>query len=415
MRKWNDRQQLRYLLFMLTTAIVWQFSSTLTLAQNKKPQPPDKFPPSPIENILPDPLLTPLGDPKKLTPAQLQQLEPQLEQLNQQAAAQLESGDTKAAFDTWNRELRLRRLYGSLTEVQALSRVGGIAFSQNNREQVQYVTQRLQVIQQQTLSQPLIDLELLRSLGAAYEKVRSPKQALEAYNNLLTAVKQQKNTAAIIDTLKSIGEVHLGWFDYPQAAAAYQELLALATTQGDKLNEIAYLQQLAYIYEQAKNPQESINILSKLAEIYTSDNNTTQLPKLKMAIAANYQALAKENPALLPEAFKNYQAAYTTAWEQQQYFDAGEALQQLIALYRSQGQIEDALQTSQILIAAQTQASNYYGVMQAYDQMGQLYVQQKQYPQAITAFQKGLEIAQQLKYDETYFTQQIEKVSKGNL
>ncbi|MBD2357947.1 tetratricopeptide repeat protein [Tolypothrix sp. FACHB-123] len=415
MTQCNDSKQLHLLTIIMTVAIVWQFSSSLTLAQSKKPQQPDKFLPSPLENILPDPLLTPLGDPKKLTPAQLQQLEPQIEQLNQEAAAKLEAGNTEAAFEIWNRELRLRRLYGSLTEVQALSRVGAIAFNQNNREQVQYITQRLQAIQTQTLSQPLLDLQLLRSLGEAYEKVRSPKQALEVYNRLLTAVKQQKNTAAIVDTLKSIGEVHLGWFDYPQAAATYQELLDLATATGDKLNEVAYLQQLAYIYEQAKNPQESINILSKLAEIYTNENNMTQLPKFKMAIAANYQTLAKENPALLAESFKNYQAAYTTAWEQQQYVDAGEALQQLIALYRSQGQIEDALQTSQILIAAQTQATNYYGVMQAYDQIGQLYVQQKQYPQALTAFQKGLEIAQQLKYDETYFNQQIEKISKGNL
>ncbi|BAY21192.1 TPR repeat-containing protein [Calothrix sp. NIES-2100] len=415
MSECNESKQLRLLSVIMTAAIIWQFSSSLTLAQSQKPKPPDKFPPSPLENIIPDPLLSPLGDPKKLTPAQLQQLEPQIDQLNQEAAAKLSAGDSVAAFEIWNRELRLRRLYGSLTEVQALSRVGAIAFTRNNREEVQYITQRLQAIQQQALSQPLLDLQLLRSLGAGYEKVRSPQLALQVYDRLLATVRQQKNTAAIVDTLKTIGEVHLGWFDYPQAAATYQELLGLATAGGDKLNQVAYLQQLAYIYEQAKDPQQSINILSKLAEIYTSENNTTQLPKLKLAIAANYQALAKENPSLLASAFKNYQAAYTTAWELQQYVDAGEALQQIIALYRGQGQIDDALQTSQILIAAQTQAANYYGVMQAYDQMGKIYLEQKQYPQALAAFQKGLELAQQLKYDETYFTQQIEKISKGNL
>ncbi|QIR38325.1 hypothetical protein HCG51_17525 [Tolypothrix sp. PCC 7910] len=405
---------LRLLSVIVTAAILWQFSGSLTLAQNQKPKQPDKFPPSPLENIIPDPLLSPLGDPTKLTPAQLQQLEPQLDQLNQEAAAKLQGGDALAAFELWNRELRLRRLYGSLTEVQALSRVGGIAFNQNNREEVQYITQRLQAIQQQTLSQPLLDLQLLRSLGGAYEQVRSPKQALEVYNRLLTVVLEQKNATAIIDTLKSIGEVHLAWFDYPQAATTYQQLLSLATAQGDKLNEVAYLQELAYIYEQGKDFQQSIKILNKLEQVYTAENNTTSLPKLKLAIASNYQVLAKENPALLPEAFKNYQQAYTTAWELEQYVDAGEALQQLITLYRSQGQINDALQTSQILIEAQTKASNFYGMMQAYDQIGQIYLEGKQYPQALGAFQKGLELAQQLKYDETYFTQQIEKLSKAN-
>jgi len=399
----------------MTAAILWQFSSSLTLAHSQKPKQPDKFPPSPLEKITPDPLLSPLLDPQKLTSAQLQQLEPQIDQLNEAAAAKLEAGDQVAAFEIWNRELRLRRLYGSLTEVQALSRVGAIAFNRNNREEVQYITQRLQAIQKQALSQPFIDLQLLRSLGVAYEKVRSPKLALEVYERVLVAVRQQQNTAAVVDTLKTIGEVNLAWFDYAKAAATYQKLLGLATGIGDRLNEVAYLQQLAYIYEQAKDPQQSINILSKLAEIYLSENNPTPLPKLKLAIASNYQALAKGNPSLLAQAFKNYQEAYTTAWQLQQYVDAGEALQQLIALYHSQGQIDDALQTSQILVEAQTKAANFYGIMQAYDQMGQIYLERKQYPQALAAFQKGLELAQQLKSDETYFTQQIAKLSKANL
>ncbi|WP_096595351.1 hypothetical protein [Calothrix sp. NIES-2098] len=400
---------------IMTAAIIWQFSSSLTLAQSQKPKQPDKFPPSPLEKITPDPLLSPLVDPQKLTPEQLQQLAPQIDRLNETAKAKLEVGDQVAAFEIWNRELRLRRLFGSLSEVQALSRVGAIAFNQNNREEVQYITQRLQTVQKQVLSQPLVDLQLLRSLGEAYQNVRSPQLALEVYDRVLATVKQQKDTAAIVDTLKTMGEVHLAWFDYPKAASTYQELLGLATAQGDNLNKVAYLQELAYIYEQAKERQQSINTLSKLAEIYVSENNTTQLPKLKMAIASNYQALAKENPSLLAAAFKNYQEAYTTAWELQQYVDAGEALQQLITLYRSQGQIDDALQTSQILVEAQTQAANFYGMMQAYDQIGQIYLERKQYPQALAAFQKGLELAQELKYDESYFAQQIEKVSKGNL
>jgi hypothetical protein len=53
--------------------------------------------------------------------------------------------------------------------------------------------------------------------------------------------------------------------------------------------------------------------------------------------------------------------------------------------------------------------------MQAYDQIGQLYVERKDFPQALTAFKKGLELAQQLKHEEAYFTGQIQKVSKAKL
>lgn len=398
----------------IVTAVIL-FSSSLTLAQSKKPKPLDKFPPSPLEITTPDPLLPRLPQDKQpLTNEERQKLEPALDALNQEAAMKLEAGDQVTAFEIWNRELRLRRFLGLLAEVQALSRVGAIAWKQNDSPEVQYITQRLQAIQKQTQSQKAVDLELWRSLGQAYQNVRSPKLALEAYDPVLLAVRQQKNPTAIVETLNIIGELHLSWFDYLKAAPIYEELLSLAISQGDRLKEITYLQQLAEIYEQTQQSQMSLNILNKLAEIYANENNLIEIPELKLAIASNYESLAKKNPNLLQEAFKNYQEAYTTAWQLQQYVRAGEALQKLIALYRSQGQIDEALQTSQILVEIQAQAVNFYGTMQAYDQIGQLYLERKEYPQALTAFQKGLELARQLKHEEAYFTGQIEKVSKGN-
>lgn len=404
---------LRRLIVIVTAAIL--FSSSLTLAQSKKPKLPDKFPPSPLEITTPDPLLPRLPkDKQPLTSEEQQKLEPALDALNQEAAMKLQAGDQVTAFEIWNRELRLRRFLGLLAEVQALSRVGAIAWKQNDSQEVQYITQRLQAIQKQTQSQKAVDLELWRSLGQAYQNVRSPKLALEAYDPVLLTVRQQKDPTAIVETLNIIGELHLSWFDYSKAAPIYEELLSLATSQKDSLNEVAYLQRLAEIYEQTQQPQMSLNILNKLAEIYVNENNLTEIPELKLAIGSNYESLAKKNPNLLLEAFKNYQESYTTAWQLQQYVRAGEALQKLIALYRSQGQIDEALQTSQILVETQAQSANFYGMMQAYDQIGQLYLERKEYPQALTAFQKGLELAQQLKHEEAYFTGQIEKVSKAN-
>jgi tetratricopeptide (TPR) repeat protein len=408
---------LRRLILIVTAAIL--FSNSLTLAQTKKPKPPDQFPPSPLEITTPDPLLPRLPkDKQPLTLQEQQKLEPALNALNQEAAAKLQAGDQIAAFEIWNRELRLRRFFGPLAEVQALSRVGAIAWKQNYGEEVKYITQRLQAIQKQTQSQKKtaqVDLELWRSLAQAYQNVRSLKLAVEAYDQVLLVVRQQKDAIALVETLKTIGELHLTWFDYTKATPVYEELLSLATSQGERVNEVTYLQRLAYIYEQTKQPQQSLNVLNRLVEIYVSQNNLTQIPELKLAIASDYESLAKEDPNLLLEAFNNYQEAYITAWQLLEYFRAGEALQKLIALYRSQGQIDEALQTSQILVQTQTQAANFYGMMQAYDQIGQLYLERKDFPQALIAFKKGLELAQQLKHEEAYFTGQIQKVSKAKL
>ncbi|WP_392480398.1 tetratricopeptide repeat protein [Nostoc sp. C110] len=406
---------LRRLIVIVTAAIL--FSNSLTLAQTKKPKPPDKFPPSPLEITTPDPLLPRLPkDKQPLTLQEQQNLELALDALNQEAAAKLQAGDRVAAFEIWNRELRLRRFLGSLAEVQALSRVGAIAWKQNDGEEVQYITQRLQAIQKQAQSQKTtaqVDLELWRLLAQAYQNVRSIKLAVEAYDQVLLVVRQQKDPAAVVEMLKTIGELHLTWFDYTKAAPVYEELLSLATSQGERVNEVTYLQRLAYIYEQTQQPQQSLNVLNKLVEIYTNENNLTVIPELKLAIAANYESLAKKDPNLLLEAFQNYQEAYTIAWQLREYVRAGDALQKLIALYRSQGQIDEALQASQILVQIQTQSANFYGTMQAYDQIGQLYLEQKDFPQALTAFKKGLEIAQQLKHEEAYFTKQIEKISSN--
>lgn len=390
------------------TATLWLLCGSLTLAQSKKPKQPDKFPPNPLEITTPDPLLP--QPQQQLTPAERQKLEAALDELNQQATAKLQAGDKVTAFEIWNRELRLRRAFGSIAEVQALSRVGAIAWRNNERQELQYVSQRLQTIQTQAKSQNTLDLPLLQALGQAYQQVREPKLALSVYEQILATVKISQDAAAEVETLKQIGEIHLSWFDYPSAAATYEKLLSIANNSGDRTASITYLQQLAYIYEQAKQPQQSVNIRNKLAEIYLQQNNLTQLPAIKLAIGSDYESLAQKDPSLLQNAFKNYQEAYTTAWQSEQYVRASEALQKLIALYRSQGQTEEALQTSQILIKTQELAGNFYGLMNAYDQIGQINLQRKDYPQAQAAFQKGLQLAQQLKYDETYFTEQIQKL-----
>ncbi|WP_460203421.1 tetratricopeptide repeat protein [Scytonema sp. NUACC21] len=399
-------------LTLTATATLFIFCSSLTLAASKKPQLPDKFPPNPLEINTPDPLRPRSPkDKRPLSPEERQQLEASLDELNQQAAAKMQARDEIGAFDIWNRELRLRRFLGPLAEVEALSRVGAIAWNANNRQEVQYITQRLQTVQKQSQTQNTADLQFLQALGQAYQQVRSPKLALAVYDQILASVRQLGDAAAEVETLKTIGQTHLSWFDYPSAGGTYEKLLALASSQGDRINEIAYLKQLAYIYDQAKQPENSLRVRNQLAKIYQSENNFAQLPDLKQEIASNYEALAKDNPGLLQEAFANYQVAYMTAWELQQYVRAGEILRKLIALYRSQGQIQEALQASQILVQAEELSANSYGLMTAYDQIGQIHVQRKDYPQALKAFQKGLEIAQQLKHDEEYFTEQIQQVS----
>ncbi|MFN5591928.1 MAG: tetratricopeptide repeat protein [Aphanizomenon sp.] len=401
---------LQRFIFIITTIIVWHLCIFTTLAAEKKIEDLDRFPPNPLEITINDPILPNLPNKRELTATELQKLRTDLDGLNQEAQMTIQREDKKKAFEIWNRELRLRRFLGTLSEVEALSRVGEIAWNQNEREEVRYISKRLQVIQSEMEKQKNTDLQLWKSLGTAYQKIRIPKLGVLVYEQILILVKAQKDVSMEIETLKNIGELHLSWFDYSQAANTYQKLLNLAINQGDKNNELEYLEQLTYIYAQAKQPQAAIDILNQLVQIYTNQQNLNQIPALKLAIATNYESLAKENTNLKQQAFDNYQEAYTSAWQLEQYARAGEALEKLIAFYRSEKQIDAALQTGKILIETQTLANNFYGLMLAYDEIGNLYLERQEYAQALTAFEKGLAMAKQLKYQEAYFTQQIEKL-----
>jgi tetratricopeptide (TPR) repeat protein len=415
-RKGKVFMLIRFIL-IITSIIFWYLSSSISLAaKTSKPELMDKFPPSPLEITTPqDPLLRPSLDKQPLTTEELQGLAVALDQLNESAAATLLAGDKETAFEIWFRELRLRRLLGSLAEIQALSRVGAISWNENARPETQYITQRLQVIQKQILKETSRNLLLWRSLGEAYQKIRTPKLALEVYQQILTLVREEKDATAEVETLNTLGQLHLSWFNYDEAALTYQELLNLATAANDRLQEVTYLQQLVYIYTQAKLPASANDVLNKLSKVKQDSQELSQIPELKLAIATNYETLAQKNPDLLSEAFKNYQEAYVTAWEQQQYVTASAALQKLIALYRTQKQIDAALQTSQILLESEKLSNNLYGLMQAYNQIGELYQEDKNYPQAIASWENGREIAKKLDYDEGHFTQQIEKLRAGGL
>jgi tetratricopeptide (TPR) repeat protein len=396
---------------ILVAVVVLCLGGYTPSAVAKKTAPPDEFPPNPLELKVADPLLLPPG--ASLTTQEQQTLRAALDELNAQATTQFRAGKPEAAFEIWYRELRLRRVLGPAEEVAALSRVGAIAWEENRTIDVRQITERLQAIQQQAASAE--DLELLRSLGQAYQQLRAKDLAVTVYEKILATVRQQQDVAAEASTLDTLGQLHINWFAYQEAATTYQQLLSLVRNRGSLagatpsrvLSETSLLQQLAYIYEQGKQPEAAIDIQQELINLYQVQD-PTQVPKLKLAVADNYQALGQTNPAI-----ENYQAAYLAAQSLQQFAIASEALKHLGTLYRSQNQLDAALRIYRFLVDVEAQSYNVYGRMNAYDTLGQIYLARKEYPQAVAAFQQGLALAQQLNYQQDHFAKQIEQANQA--
>ena len=407
---------------------LWLCAGSIASAQTNPPG-LDQFSPNPLEITTPDPL-APANE--SLSSTQREELTAALEELNLEAAAKLEAGDGAGAFDIWFRELRLRRYLGPAAEIAALSRVGSVAWSNGKNLELQLITKRLQAIQKQVKSQVPLNTELLPAFAAAFQQVRAKGPTVEVYQEILENARQKQDILAQGQILKAIGLIHINWLSYDKAAPVYEELATLiqenralfaansavqnsAVVAGNGAppqpvtppTEVETLRQLAYVYQQSKQPLKAIAAREKLASVYLNLQNPSAIPPLKIAIASDYQTIGQINLAA-----QYYQEAYNLAVPIQQYAQASEALDKLALLYRAQKQWEPTLRIYQMQLLLEERAYNFYGLMSAYDNLGQVYQEMKAYDKALESYQKGLDVAKKLGHRQEYFAKKIQKVNK---
>jgi tetratricopeptide (TPR) repeat protein len=356
--------------------------------------PPDRFTPNPLT------LPVNTGLPSAPSP----ELRRQIETLNQQAIVQLNAGDAKAAFALWNQQLRLSRVFGPIEEVKALAAVGQVAWERGDTQQVRYISQRLQQIQTTSQTKGDGSESLLTELAAAYQVIRAPELALPVYNQSVKQAQQPpQNPLRQFQLYNRIAQTHLDWFAYAKAAKVYGDLLAAATAQNDRPNQMAYAYQLAYVHEQSQRPAGAIAALETLIPLYATSPEPVLLARLQTRLADQYRLNQQ-----LDLAEKTYQAAYRSAEAQQQPGFGGDALRQLGSLYRQQKRLDAAIQVYDFLSTFETAAGlNRYNAMDAYDRLGQVWLEKQSKPQAIAAFQQGLQLAQGLNYRVAYFTDRL--------
>ena len=407
---------------------LWLCAGSIASAQTNPPG-LDQFSPNPLEITTPDPL-APANE--SLSSTQRDELTAALDQLNLEAAAKQQAGDGAGAFEIWFRELRLRRYLGPAAEIAALSRVGSVAWSNGKNLELQLITKRLQAIQKEVKSQVPLNTELLPAFAAAFQQVRAKGPTVEVYQELLENARQNQDILAEGQILKAIGLIHINWLSYDKAAPVYEELATLiqenralfaansavptsAVVAGNGAppqpvtppTEVDTLRQLAYVYQQSKQPLKAIAAREKLASVYLNLQNASAIPPLKFAIASDYQTIGQINLAA-----EYYQETYNLAVPLQQYAQASEALEKLALLYRSQKQWEPTLRIYQMQLLLEERAYNFYGLMNAYDNIGQVYQEMTAYDKALEAYQKGLEVAKRLGHRQEYFAKKIQKVNK---
>lgn len=342
-----------------------------------------------------DPLLPQTSVQRPLSPLEKFRLNEALDRVNQQAQKHYQEGNVEEAFQVWYRELRLRQKLDPIEEVKALGSVGEIAWLKNRSADFRNIRERLRVIEEKARENN--QRQLLETLAENYEQMRELDGAIALYQKLA------KDSNDPTPLLEKIAQLHAKQFHYQDAADAYESLLT--QTQGNPTASLQYLKQLKTWYEKADNPDAGVQTKQRLIDIYQQQNNQQALPAILVSLADDYVKLNQ-----FEQASTTYQEAFKTARSQQKYGMAAMALENLAQLYRNDGALETTLEIYEQLLVIQQQSYDHYGLMMTYDKIGEIYQENDQPKLARSAYQKALEFAQSLSYQEDYFQNKLEQL-----
>ena len=421
---------------LLSSLLIATVSSLPASAQQVNPQVRLDFLEDPLTSEERDPLLPELPVNRPYSPLEKQAIARSLDQLNQEAQQLFAAGQTDAAFALWRREIKLWRVIGPTQEFAAIRQVATIAWAEQRITDVQLLTLRTRELwdamktslgvpaEEDTLGGPspgvpedslitgaaTADLATLDDLAQTLITLRDVDSTVEVYEQTIVI-------AAASDTAESdfnqtqrqiaLAELHVEWFQFAEATNVYLTLLNKARSQGNTEQEIAYLEQLAYTYQQADALLNATRAQTDLVGLYQAQGENEKLPALLIAIAQNYRTLNLHTSAI-----DYYRAAYSRAQQEQQFSFSARVLQDLGSLYESLALTDDALGTYTLLVPVEEQAYNDYGIMNAHDKIGQLQRRQGNTLEALKAFQRALVIANRLGLPEDYFVEQIESVTQ---
>ncbi len=428
LRKVFDLSILR-LVSLFGGALLVAVGSTGAIAQQVNPSLRQDFLADPLVSEPRDPLLPVLRVEREYSPLEKKAIAADLDQLNQAAQVQLAAGDPDEAFALWRREIKLRRVLGLRNEFAVIQQVAAIAWGQQRAMDVQLLTLRTREIwdvirlslgvdagteperlgsstpPDSSISGALtVDIALLDEVAQTFVTLRDIDSAVDVYQQiiLLSAGQDEVQTAQ----QAMLAELHLEWFQFAEATNIYLELLNKARAEDDILRERAYLERLVYSYQQADALLNAARAQTDLIAIYQAQGEEEKLPELLLAIAQNYRTLN-----LPTSAIEYYRAAYSAAQRFEQFSFSARVLQELGVLYQAIALTDDALGAYTLLVLVEEQSYNDYGIMNAYDGIGQLQRRKGNSLEALKAFEKALVIANRLGIREGYFVEQIESVT----
>ena len=357
-----------------------------------------------VKKATPKDPLTPSFQNEELTPFRQRFLRDSLDKLNQQATDLFNNKQQDQAFEIWYREVGLRSYLGVEEEIKTLERIGKVAWDAQRGLDIKTIIKKLQAIQEKLEANKQLNEPNFNLLLQAYQSVHSLDDLLVIYQMKLKIV--EKPSAAEEVILEKTAETYLAKFNYTKAAIYYESLLQ--RVQVDSIKEEEYLKRLAEIYTQTGQKEKAISLREKLTDIYTKKEELSLALGSIIAIGRDYESLKNYDKAIV-----NYDKAFQLAWSSKYLSYAEQALTLIGELYSKNQQLDYALSTYLSLISIQEMTYNYYGLMQTYSKVGEIYLTYKDYTLALNSFQESLRLAKSIKYDARSFENKVNQVQES--
>lgn len=340
-----------------------------------------------------------------LTQEEREELRIALEELSQEAKNQWELGNNDEAFEIWYRQIRLTRFLGVREEIEIIDEVGAIAWERGRGDDVNFLSERLSVLEGENTTDNRLNPQFLPYFLDAYETLRDVDSLLSLRSQLLRVAREENNEEEIKTNLKSLGGLYVSKFDYFSAKPIYEELLTLAREERDFIAESNYLRRLSQINGAILEPENAVDYKKQLIANYVRNNNLRAVALVEISIGDDYRLL--DNPE---DAAAFYQEAFNTAWSQEQFAIATDALKRLGNLYQEYDQLDSALVIYDELIKLQQQAYDYFGLMETHENIGLIHQEKQNIPQARDSLMRALQIAQEINYRQEYYRQLLSQL-----
>lgn len=352
-----------------------------------------------------DPLLPEVPILRPLSPLEKLELAAALDELAAEAEQLFLAGEIELAFQTWIREVRLRRILGYEEEIAAMQRVGLRAWENSRAQETQLLTLRLREMQTELLSQEPLNIELLEAVAATFEVLRDVDSAIEVYETLVVRAAQAGDRAERLRLLENLASLRENWFRFEAAAATYQTLLTSLSDGGNDARRVAYLQGIIRNYEAAGDLRSAIDYQRRLVRQYEQMAQPRPIPMVTLALARNHRALNN-----LSQAQSFYSTTYSAALALGQTDVASEALQDLAEIYLAQDKTEDVLYLYQQRLAVERLSYNGYGLMQTFGKLGEFYEAEGDPEAAIAAYKEALILAKHLDHRDAFFELRLQQL-----